>query len=551
MMRNMRRGIPNLFKAGTSHLSGVEEAVIRNLKACKQLTEMTRTSLGPQGMNKLIINHIGKVFVTSDTATLMRELEVDHPAARMITLAAAMQEQEMGDGSNLVVILAGELLAMAEELIYMGLHPSDIITGFNKAGQKAIELLEELVIFKLEEKDLFTKEGLVRGITACISSKQHGYEKQLSSLVAEACLTVMPKNTYNFNVDNIRVCKLLGGDITSSYVVKGMVFTYPPIGTIRNVTEARIAVFTCAIDAADTETKGVVLIKTASELTNFNNSEEKEIEKLIKAVKDSGVNVVVTGGTVSDMAAHFLEKYGLMCLRVGSKFELRRLCQAVKARPLLSLGGVSPEFQGYCSAVNVREVGLTKITVFEQDSKDDTAVATIVLRASTFNTLNDVERAIDDGVNTIKAMGKERCGRFLAGAGGVEIELAKRLRVYGNSIAGLEQYSIHKFAEALEVIPRTLAENAGQEATSIISALYASHDKGDLTSGIDVENGVVKDMTALNILDLLPVKKQALKLALDATLTILRVDQIIQAKPAGGPKAPKNDTNWDDTDGGF
>lgn len=493
------------------------------------------------------------MFVTSDTATILSELEIEHPAAKMVVMAGRMQEQEVGDGSNTVIIIAGELLAFAEDLIYTGVHPQDIISGYLAAAQKTYELIPDLLIQSTNENDLFNLEKMTKAVTCAIASKQFGFESLLSKLVAEACISVMPKNTFNFNVDNVRVCKILGGDIGQSYVVRGMVFQFPPLpSSITSVDDANIAVFTCAIDAADTETKGTALLTSASELVEFNQGEEKQIEGLILEIKTSGVNVIVTGGTVSDLAAHFMEKHGLLCLRIGSKYELRRLCRAIKARPLVSLGAVSKEHQGYCTRVRVQEVGLSKITIFDQDQQNDAPVSTIVLRASTFNTLNDVERAIDDGVNTVKAMGRERGGHFLAGAGAFEVELSQRLQEYATRVSGLQQYAIAKFAEALLVIPRTLAENAGQHAGETVSKLIASHANGEQRMGVNIKAApgeeTIADMTKESILDLAAVKQCALRLAVDAVTTILRVDQIISSKPAGGPKAPQKQGNWDDDD---
>jgi len=271
---------------------------------------------------------------------------------------------------------------------------------------------------------------------------------------------------------------------------------------------------------------------------NYNLSEEKEIEKMIKSLKDAGVSVLVTGGAVDDMAAHFLEKFGIMTLRIQSKFELRRLSKAVRATTIVTLGPVSAEELGFCSNVYVREVGGQKVTIFGQDKSDQSGIATILLRASSNNVLNDVEKAIDDGVNTVKAMTRD--SRFLAGGGACDIELSRRLQQFGNKSPGLEQYAINKFAESFEVVPRVLAENAGLVPIDIISQLYAAHESGNAKHGIDVENGVVADMTKLNVYDLLVMKQQAIKLATDAVVTILRVDQIVQAKPAGGPKLPPN-----------
>lgn len=545
MIRNMKRGVPNLFKEGTKSLSGLEQAVLRNIEACQQLAEITRTSFGPNGMNKLIINHIEKIFVTSDCMTILKESEIVHPAAKMVILAASMQETEVGDGSNFVIALAGALLSEAANLIRMGLHPSEIVAGYTKAGKKAIEILDELTVWEATPKMMATEATLAKGLMSAVAAKQFGQEEMLAPLISKACMTVMPKNTYNFNVDNVRVCKVLGGSLSMSEVVKGVVVPKDVEGEVRHLDKARIAVFTCSIGAAEGETKGTVLIHNAEELMNFSKSEEKQVEDMIQSVKDSGVDCIVTGGAVDDLAMHFIEKFKMMCIRIQSKFELRRLCRAVKARPMVTVGPVSPDDQGFCSGIKVREVGSKRVTVFSQDSKDDTSVATILLRASTNNILNDVDRAIDDGVNVVKAMCKYSPAKFVAGAGASELEIARRLTAFGSTTTGLDQYAIKAYAESLEVFPRTLAENAGHDAITVVSDMYTAHEKGNIHAGVDTENAKNLIDASKNILDLAATKKQAFKLATDAVVTILRVDQIIQARRAGGPKVPKGGQNWD------
>jgi len=314
------------------------------------------------------------------------------------------------------------------------------------------------------------------------------------------------------------------------------------------VKDAKIAVFLDSISHPDTETKGTVLLNSADELLKFNVGEEKEMEKVLKGLADSGVKVVVTGENIDDIALHFLEKFGILALKVKSKHDLRRLCSAVKARPVLELGPVPTEYLGYCAKIYVKEIGDKKVTIFQQEGTS--GVATIILRAATESVLNDLEKAIDDGVNVVKAMGKD--GRFVAGGGAAEIEISRRLGEVGSKTPGLDQYSIKKFAESFEVIPRTLAENAGLPATDTISNLYATHEKkgtgGGPYMGVDIKDGGVTDMAKEGVVDLLLTKQQAIKLAIDAVVTILRVDQIIVAKPAGGPKV-KKPGHWDDNEG--
>jgi T-complex protein 1 subunit theta len=528
-----RGGIQELLKDGYKHFSGVEEAILKNIDAVRQLAQMTRTSLGPNGMNKMVINHLDKLFVTNDAATIIKELDVIHPAAKMVVQAAQMQEQEIGDATNFVVVFTGELLNQAEALIRTGLHPSEIIAGYEKAGKKALEYLETLSARKLE--DLKNVKEVTNFLKPPLS-KKFGFEDSLAPLVAQACVQILPKNPKFFNVDNVRVAKILGGGVDDSVVIKGFVLTRDAEGTIKHVTNAKVAVFASGIDSAKTETKGTVVLHNAEELLNYNKSEEKYMEEIVRQIADSGAKVVVSGGPISEMAMHFIEKFKMMAVKVQSKFDLRRLCKATGATAIVRLGAPTPEEMGSCDVVTVEEVGSTKITVFRQEN-ESSAISTIVVRGATPNLLDDIERAIDDAVNVFKGTIKDN--RYCAGAGATEIELAKLLKTYADQNPGLDQYAIKKYAEALEIIPRTLAENAGQVATDVVSNLYAAHSKGNTHDGIDVFEGGIKNAVEMGVVDLLAGKYSAIHLSTESAVTILRVDQIIMAKPAGGPKPPK------------
>ncbi|TMW55936.1 hypothetical protein Poli38472_008584 [Pythium oligandrum] len=534
---NVAGGLSSLLKDGHKHFEGVDEAVAKNIDAVKQLAAITRSSLGPNGMNKLVINHLEKIFVTSDTATIVNELEVVHPAAKMVAMAAKMQENDFGDGTCLVVSLAGELLMEAASLLRMGLHASEIVTGYEKAYEKCIEVLEGLESTAIE--NIRDQKELEKAIKTSLASKQFGYEDLLAQLVAEACLTVMPSapKKPSINVDNIRVCKIRGGNLYDSSVIKGMVIQRDAEGGVKKALEAKVAVFGCGIEISSTEAKSTVLIKDADELMNYNKSEEKHLEEAIRGIAESGAKVVVSGGSISEMALHFLEKYKLMAVKITSKWELRRLCRAVNANALVRLGAPTPDEMGFCDSVTVKEIGGKKVIIFRQD-QEDAKMSTIVLRASTDNVLNDIERAIDDGVNCVKATCKQ--GRFVAGAGATELELSRQIKNFGDATPGLDQYAIKKFGDALEIVPRILAENAGLMGTEVISSLYASHAAGNLNAGVEVEHEteshVVTNALSKGIWDHLQTKKSAIRLGADAAITVLRVDQIIMAKPAGGPK---------------
>ncbi|KAL2228315.1 T-complex protein 1 subunit theta-like [Sesamum indicum] len=528
-------GIQSMLKEGHRHLSGLDEAVLKNIDACKQLSTITRTSLGPNGMNKMVINHLDKLFVTNDAATIVNELEVQHPAAKILVLAGKAQQEEIGDGANLTVSFAGELLQNAEELIRMGLHPSEIIIGYTKSINKTVEILEELVEKGSENMNVRNKDEVISRMRSSVASKQYGQEDKLCPLIAEACIQVCPKNPANFNVDNVRVAKLLGGGLLDSTVVRGMVLKTDAVGTIKRVEKAKVAVFAGGVDTTATETKGTVLIHSAEQLENYAKTEEAKVEELIKAVADSGAKVIVSGAAVGEMALHFCERYKLMVLKISSKFELRRFCRTTGAVGLLKLSQPDQDDLGYVDSVSVEEIGGARVTIVKNEQGGN-SVSTVVLRGSTDSILDDLERAVDDGVNAYKAMCRD--SRTVPGAAATEIELARRLKEFSFKETGLDQYAIAKFAESFEMIPKTLAENAGLTAIEIISSLYAEHASGNTKVGIDLEEGVCKDISTMNIWDLHITKFFALKYAADAACTVLRVDQIIMAKPAGGPKPP-------------
>ncbi|MBA0770827.1 hypothetical protein Gotri_019401 [Gossypium trilobum] len=530
-------GIQSMLKEGHKHLSGLDEAVLKNIDACKQLSTITRTSLGPEGMNKMVINHLDKLFVTNDAATIVNELEVQHPAAKILVLAGKAQQEEIGDGANLTISFAGELLQNAEELIRMGLHPSEIISGYTKSISKAIEVLGELVEKGSETMDVRNKEQVVTRMKAAVASKQHGQEDILCSLIADACIQVCPKNPANFDVDNVRVSKLVGGGLHNCTIVRGMVLKGDAAGSIKRMEKAKVAVFASGVDSSATETKGTVLIHSAEQLENYSKTEEAKVEELIKAVADSGAKVIVSGGAVGEMALHFCERYKLMVLKISSKFELRRFCRTTGTSALLKLSQPKPDDLGFVDSISVEEIGGSRVTVVRSEEGGN-KIATVVLRGSTDSILDDLERAVDDGVNTYKAMCRD--SRMVPGAAATEIELARRLKEFSFKETGLDQYAIAKFAESFEMVPRTLAENAGLNPMDIISKLYEKHASGNTKVGIDLgggdsEDGVCKDVSTLNIWDLYVTKFFALKFAADAACTVLRVDQIIMAKPAGGP----------------
>lgn len=414
-------------------------------------------------------------------------------------------------------------------------------------------------------KDLRSHPELAKAIRTVIASKQSGSEDFLADMVAEAVLAVLPKQPANFNVDNIRVVKIMGGSLEQSKVVKGMVFGREPDGLVKKANKARVGVFSCPIDISQTETKGTVLLHNAKEMMDFTKGEESQLETAIKELHDSGLRVVVAGSTVGELALHYLNRFGILVVKVLSKFELRRLCRVVGATPLARLGAPMPDEMGKVDIVETLEIGGDRVTVFRQED-DATRTATLVIRGATQNHLDDIERAIDDGVNVVKAITRD--AKLVPGAGATEMQLIERISEFGSKTPEIAQYAIKKYAEAFEVIPRTLAESAGLDATEVLATLYAAHHKSsskdddededdddeeeDWCMGVDVENddgtGTL-DAKEEGILDLLVSKQWAIRLATEAARTVLNVDQIIVARQAGGPKPPgggQNAPGWDE-----
>jgi len=533
-------GVAQMMKDGARMLSGLEEAVYSNLTASKEFAHTVRTAYGPNGMNKMIINHLEKQFVTSDAGTIIRELEIEHPAAKLLVLASQQQEAEIGDGTNFVVIFAGALLEGAEELLRLGVTTTEIADGYENALNKAIDELQTLVIGNVDADD----EKIKAVVRTSVQSKQFGQEDFITDLICKACKSVWSGGNA-FNVDNIRVCKIAGSNLHKSEVVNGMVFKRFVEGDISSALKAKIAVYSCPVDILQTETKGTVLIKSANELKDFSRGEESLLEQQIKAIADSGANVVVAGAKFGDLALHYCNKFGLMAVRLNSKFDLRRLSKAVNATVLPRLTPPTAEELGYCDSVTVEELGDTGIVAFRNEGKDG-RIATVVIRGATENYMDDIERAIDDGVNTFKALTKD--GRIVPGAGSVEIQLAKKLAAYADLLPGLEQYSVRKFAAALETFPKALADNSGVNGSEIINKLYSDHNMGHYTHGFDIESQApaTVDVTKNKIFDLYITKHWGLKYAVEAATTVLRVNQIIMAKRAGGPKPRQQAADNDD-----
>lgn len=324
--------------------------MFRNIDAVQQLATMTRSALGPHGMKKMVINHLDRLFVTSDAATIIKESDVNHPAARMVAQAIKMQENECGDGTNFILCFAGELMVQAQSLLQMGLHPSEILIGYEKASKKVHEILDKQVCYTL--KDITSHDEVLKCMKTSIGSKQYGLEDHIGGLITKAALFTLPKNGKKLNVDNVRVQKILGGGVSDSEVIHGMVVIRVSETSIHRVLDAKVAVFNTNIEMQQGETKGTVLFKTANELETYSKSEEDQFEKFVKGLAEANVKCVVCSGSMSETAVHFFEKYSIMAIKIMSKWEVKRIARAVGATPIVKLGTPTPDELGYANEVH-------------------------------------------------------------------------------------------------------------------------------------------------------------------------------------------------------
>jgi len=556
MALNQAAGLSGMLKDGTRHMqeSGDDGSVVlRNIDACMELSRMMLTSsLGPQGRCKLVVNHLQKITVTADCAAILKEVQIQHPAASLLSMTVQKQKEECGDATNFCLSFAGELLwqtaLLIQKMTWQQTAP-EIIAGYAKALQLCQEeLLPKVICERIEQVN--TKENLLKIISPVLQSKQYGTEHLLAPVVADACSLVFPEGSGVFPAACIRTVPILGAATDQSRLIEGYVATRALESVRKSASNCKIAVFASGIEASSTEAKGTVVMKTAEDLKTYNKSEELKMEEIIQGMAEAGIEVVISGGSISDMAMHFIDKYDLLCLKVSSKWELRRLCQAVGATALVRLGTPLPDEMGFVESVQQQEMGDRTVTVFTKSG--ESKLATIVLRAFTRTLLADLERAVDDGVQAVaqavKDCNKTGAARLCYGGGCTEMALSASLQHAAQRVPGLQQYAMQAFSQALLVVPRTLAENAGHNSSKTLAHLQAAHheerpsDDNICDMGIDIEeeagsgSGGICSMKDRGVLDMVATKQSALRLAVDTVITILKIDQIIMSKQAGGPK---------------
>jgi len=528
-------GIPVLVLKEGANRSRGRDAQHSNITAAKVVAESVRSSLGPKGMDKMLVDNFGDVTITSDGRTILDEMDVQHPAAKMLVEVAKTQDNEAGDGTTSAVIIAGELLNRAEELIDKNIHPIVIIDGYRKASEKALQTLEKIAILV----DLKATDYLLKAATTAMGSKIVAEHKEyLADLAVKAMLAVAEKNdgSYKVDVDDVKVEKKTGESLQDTSLINGIVLDKEIVhsGMPKRVEKAKIALLDASLENEKPEIDTKINIESPSQIEAFLKQEETMLRDMVDKVLSSGANVVICQKGIDDMVQHFLARRGIIAVRRAKKSDMEKLAKATGGKIVSNIDAISPSDLGYAALVEERRIGDDKMT-FIEGCKNPKSV-TLLIRGGTQRMTAEAERSIHDALCVVRDLITEP--KIVAGGSAPELEMARELRKYAQTVAGREQLAINIFAESLEAIAVTLAENAGLDPVDIISELRSRHEKGETWAGIEVLSGKVKDMSKMNIFEPLSVKKQIIKSATEAATMILKIDDVIASQKTRAPPMP-------------
>ena len=519
-----------ILPEGTQRTSG-KNAQRTNIMAAKLVAETVRTTLGPKGMDKMLVDSLGDVTVTNDGVTILEEMNIEHPSAKMIVEVAKTQEDEVGDGTTTAVILAGELLKNAEILLDQDIHPTVIAKGYRIAANKSQEVLNQIAE-KITEKD----EDLLKNIatTAMTGKGAESSKEKLAELGVRAVKQVMDtENGVFIDKDNIKIEKKVGSSVDNSELIQGIAIDKEKVhsGMPRLVKNAKIALIDSAVEVKSTETDAKIQINDPNQMQAFLDQEEKMLRDMIEKIVKSNANVVFCQKGIDDIAQHFLAKKGIYASRRVKKSDMEGLSRATGAKIITNLDDLSAADLGKAGIVEETKIGDEDMTIVKE-CKNPRAV-TLLVRGATEHVIDEVKRAVEDAIGDVSAALKNN--KVVAGAGSPEIELARNLRKFSESLSGREQLAVQAFADSVEIIPRTLAENAGLDPIDILTELKAAHDKDKKWHGIDVFTGKVIDAWSKGVLEPLKIKTQAVSSASEVAIMILRIDDLI-ASSGGGAK---------------
>jgi len=525
-------GMPVLIlKEGATQTKG-RDAQKNNITAAKLIAEVVRTSLGPRGMDKMLVDSLGDVTITNDGATILKEIDVQHPAAKMMVEISKATDNEVGDGTSSVVILAGALIEKAEELIGKDVHPTIIVDGYRKSAIKAIEILNSMGQ-KIREND---KEDLIKVARTSMQTKLVSRESaQIAELVVSACLQVSEKSdsVSKVDIDDIKVEKKAGGSLHDTKLIKGIVLDKEVVhgGMPKRVEKAKIALLNSALEIEKTEFDAKINISSPDQMNLFLEEENKMLKNMVDKITATGANVVICQKGIDDIAQHYLAKAEVLTVRRVKESDMSKLARATGARVVSNLDDLTAKDLGSADLVEERKIETDK-WVFVEGAKHPKAV-TILIRGGSQRVVDEAERSVHDALMVTKDVLERPV--IVAGGGAPEAYAAAKLRDWVSTLSGREQLAAEKFAESLEVIPLTLGENAGMDPIDTITDLRSKQSKGSKWTGIDVRNGKIADISKLEIFEPLVVKEQIIKSATEVASMILRIDDVIASGKSGGP----------------
>jgi thermosome len=522
-----------ILKEGTTRNRG-KEAQKNNIMAAKVVAEVLKSTLGPRGMDKMLIDGLGDITITNDGATILKEIEVEHPAAKMMVEIAKTQDDMVGDGTTTAVVLAGELLKRAEDLIDQNIHPTILVSGYRKAAVKAVEAMNKIAM-QVEQDDRATLKKVA--VTSMASKAVGNAREHLADMAIDAVMQIVEKRGDKnvADIDNIQVIKKTGKGLLESQLVKGLVIDKEVVhpGMPKMVEKAKIALLDAALEIEKTEMSAEIRIRDPNQMKAFLDQENKMLQEMADKIKASGANVVFCQKGIDDMAQHFLAKHGILAARRVKQSDMEKLARATGGKISTDLNDLKAQDLGIAGLVEERKLGEDKM-IFVEKCKDPRSVA-LIIRAGLERMVDEAERAMTDALSVVSDVLENN--KIVAGGGAVEIEVARELRKYAINVGGREQLAIENFADAMEVIPKTLAENGGLEAIDVLVELRAAHEKPDgQYKGVNVFTGKIEDMKQKGVLEPLIVKEQAVKSATESAAMILRIDDVIAStKPREGP----------------
>ncbi len=519
-----------ILREGSQRTKG-REAQNNNIMAAKAVAAAVRTTLGPKGMDKMLVDSLGDIVITNDGATILKEMDIEHPAAKMIVEVAKTQDDEVGDGTTTAAVLAGEFLKNAEELLELGVHPTVIASGYRLASIKAKEILKSLARpVTSKDRDLLLKIAA----TAITGKGAEASKDVFANLAVNAVLSVVDTENgkQKVDIDDIKIEKKVGGSVEESVLIEGMVIDKERVHTNmpKRITNAKILLINEALEIKKTEVDAEISIKSPDQLQLFLDQEEQMIHDMVTKVIKSGANVVFVQKGIDDIAQHYLAKAGIYAARRVKKSDMDKLARATGAKVLTSLKEITDSDLGKAGLVEEKKIGDEAMT-YVTECHNPKAVS-IILRGGTEHVADEAERALHDALRVVGVAIEDET--LVAGGGSPEVELALRLREYSSTLKGREQLAVAKFADALEVIPRTLAENAGLDPIDMLVEMRSQHEKGNKTAGLNVFTGKVVDMWKEGVVEPLRVKTQAISSGTEAATMILRIDDVLSSKSGGG-----------------